>query len=988
MLIYYGKKDRATAASDMAKYDVVLTTYPVVEIEWRGEENKTKVKCKYCSKLFAEKKLRDHNKYWCGPNAKRTSKQRKTDKKSEDAAAAATVQSVNLGGQEFLDVAAPDASLSQALQKRNSRGTNKKKTETPAEDEAFSPSGVTDIYRDIMKKGGRQAIGMYERINGARGRNQTAFADGDTNHDDEDDKDEVEEEDAEEESDGEASHDDGNGEVLSVELLLTAVGDVAKCGIISAQGKASTGWYPAKVVAVDAKKKTVKVHYVGWSAKYDEVILLSAKRLKRAAEEAAAVVAVKKEKQPKGKQPVKKTAGTKGRVAVKLEKQQVGEVKVELVIAKAEPAKPKPNAAAKSKKKKRKSGDSEDEEWSPTVKDEEEGQSARGRKRKAVSYVESESSGDESEEDSHPRRAAAGKKQKRGVKKKTKKKKKKLGGSDDDDFSEGSGDEGDDDDDDDGELICMPTTVDGAALPVEWDGLDLSESKLHSVVWKRVVLDEAHKIKGRTTNVAKAIYSLRAEYRWCLSGTPLQNNVGELYGLVKFLKMDPWAYYCCSQKGCECKFMNWQFQRGAKHRNCDSCGHRSFFHFSYFNKHIIRPISTNGFSGTGRDAMVRIRNDVLHKIQLRRTKALVAKDINLPPLTIKVVTLALSEDEKDFYEAIYKQSKLKFDSFGAKGTVLNNYAHIFDMLGRLRQACDHPYLIVHGANRKAGDKAIASRTTRRPEKAGALCGLCQDLVSEADAAVAGCKHVFHSSCISDYVHGIDACEEGTSAAAASTGKKKQQQPGCPVCFKALTITLTDPSEKKTEAQIKKDAAKAASESGEGSATKTKKKPAGKAAEKAGGKRKAAEVVLEEGEEEEEEEEDEEAELQRALLMSLEGPVAAGDDDGDSEDNNNTAAAYAKGGPSRAASSAAASAAAAAPAPAPGLLTVGAKIGRGNFLHGIDMDEFVSSSKLDALVSALQAVRKKSPDHKSIIFSQYTNFLDIVEWRKLWFLFVT
>ena len=60
--------------------------------------------------------------------------------------------------------------------------------------------------------------------------------------------------------------------------------------------------------------------------------------------------------------------------------------------------------------------------------------------------------------------------------------------------------------------------------------------------------------------------------------------------------------------------------------------------------------------------------------------------------------------------------------------------------------------------------------------------------------------------------------------------------------------------------------------------------------------------------------------------------------------------------------------------------VGAKIGRGNFLHGIDMDEFVSSSKLDALVSALQAVRKKSPDHKSIIFSQYTNFLDIVEWR--------
>ena len=83
--------------------------------------------------------------------------------------------------------------------------------------------------------------------------------------------------------------------------------------------------------------------------------------------------------------------------------------------------------------------------------------------------------------------------------------------------------------------------------------------------------------------------------------------------------------------------------------------------------------SSNGFSGTGRDAMIKIRNDVLHKIQLRRTKALVAKDINLPPLTVKVVKLKLNEEERDFYEAIYKQSKLKFDSFGAKGTVLNNY---------------------------------------------------------------------------------------------------------------------------------------------------------------------------------------------------------------------------------------------------------------------------------------------------------------------------
>ena len=52
--------------------------------------------------------------YWCGPNAARTMKQRKTDKKSE-------TQSVNLGGQAFLDVAAPDASLSSAAAKRQAK---------------------------------------------------------------------------------------------------------------------------------------------------------------------------------------------------------------------------------------------------------------------------------------------------------------------------------------------------------------------------------------------------------------------------------------------------------------------------------------------------------------------------------------------------------------------------------------------------------------------------------------------------------------------------------------------------------------------------------------------------------------------------------------------------------------------------------------------------------------------------------------------------
>ena len=85
--------------------------------------------------------------------------------------------------------------------------------------------------------------------------------------------------------------------------------------------------------------------------------------------------------------------------------------------------------------------------------------------------------------------------------------------------------------------------------------------------------------------------------------------------------------------------------------------------------------------------MLKLRNEVLFKIQLRRTKAAVGKEINLPPLTVKIVKIQMRDDERDFYEGIYKQQKLKYDSFAEKGTVLNNYAHIFELLGRMRQVC-------------------------------------------------------------------------------------------------------------------------------------------------------------------------------------------------------------------------------------------------------------------------------------------------------------
>lgn len=70
--------------------------------------------------------------------------------------------------------------------------------------------------------------------------------------------------------------------------------------------------------------------------------------------------------------------------------------------------------------------------------------------------------------------------------------------------------------------------------------------------------------------------------------------------------------------------------------------------------------------------------------------------------------LEFDPKEEDFYNAIYTQSQSEFSTYVQSETVLNNYAHIFDLLIRLRQAVNHPYLVVHSASanmRAAADAA-------------------------------------------------------------------------------------------------------------------------------------------------------------------------------------------------------------------------------------------------------------------------------------------
>lgn len=112
----------------------------------------------------------------------------------------------------------------------------------------------------------------------------------------------------------------------------------------------------------------------------------------------------------------------------------------------------------------------------------------------------------------------------------------------------------------------------------------------------------------------RAAFAVTAVNRWCLSGTPLQNRVGELYSLIRFLRIEPMAHYFCRQKDCGCKSLHYRMKNGI----CEGCGHRAFSHFSHFNKHVLNPIQREGYSGDGRRAMFKLKNEVLDKCKWLR----------------------------------------------------------------------------------------------------------------------------------------------------------------------------------------------------------------------------------------------------------------------------------------------------------------------------------------------------------------------------------
>lgn len=188
----------------------------------------------------------------------------------------------------------------------------------------------------------------------------------------------------------------------------------------------------------------------------------------------------------------------------------------------------------------------------------------------------------------------------------------------------------------------IPNRLKFNVLITTYEMIMAGASNLKPVHWRVAIIDEAHRLKNRSSKILETLKGFKMEHRVLLTGTPLQNNIEELWTLLNFLEPERF--------GSEREFMH---QFGSLQSESD---------------------------------VLKLQK-LLQPLMLRRLKEDV--EASIPVKEETVIEVELTSIQKRYYRAILERNF----SFLLKGSKGSNAPNLINTMMELRKCCIHPYLI-------------------------------------------------------------------------------------------------------------------------------------------------------------------------------------------------------------------------------------------------------------------------------------------------------
>ncbi|XP_026833951.1 chromodomain-helicase-DNA-binding protein Mi-2 homolog isoform X1 [Drosophila erecta] len=182
-------------------------------------------------------------------------------------------------------------------------------------------------------------------------------------------------------------------------------------------------------------------------------------------------------------------------------------------------------------------------------------------------------------------------------------------------------------------------------LLTSYELISMDAACLGSIDWAVLVVDEAHRLKSNQSKFFRILNSYTIAYKLLLTGTPLQNNLEELFHLLNFLSRD--------------KFNDLQAFQGE-------------------------------FADVSKEEQVKRLHEMLGPHMLRRLKTDVLK--NMPSKSEFIVRVELSAMQKKFYKFILTKNYEALNSKSGGGS-----CSLINIMMDLKKCCNHPYLFPSAA---------------------------------------------------------------------------------------------------------------------------------------------------------------------------------------------------------------------------------------------------------------------------------------------------